>query len=218
MLTKEQLVSFLKKKYNPTVILLGGSRVNGTHRGDSDWDIYLIGKYREENERVAMQYKDEHLDLALFPINHLKDNILKIFYGPLSDLEVLLDNDKKLGDKIVNATQKAYKIGPRKLPKKELKEKFEDLNRILSKIQGYNKMPEASFFHLTSFYQAIIPFWFQLHQEWSRPVQYAIPIIQKRDRKLFKLLNKLCLESAQSKRIVICKKIYKHLLNNVTSN
>lgn len=88
MTTDEKIISYLIERFNPEVILLGGSRAKNTQRTTSDWDIYLIGDFKISNEQISEEYLNEFLDIALFPKNSLKDNILKIFYGPLSNLKI----------------------------------------------------------------------------------------------------------------------------------
>ena len=210
-MTKEQeIISYLIKKFSPEVILLGGSRAKNTQRDTSDWDIYLIGDYEITNESIAEDFLGEFLDIALFPKSSLKDNVLKIFYGPLSTLKVLKDNSDNLGEQIIQSTKKAYLSGPKPLSSKDKIEKLAYLNRILSKTIGYKKDSKISFFHLAQFYREIFPFWFELENRWPLPVQYAIEEIKVNDLDLYNLLESLINEIKVDKKIEICTKILEH--------
>ncbi len=207
MLDKQELITHLLRNYTPEVILLGGSRAKNAERASSDWDLYLIGNYTVKNEQCSEQFLGEHLDIALFPKSSLNGNVLRLFYGPVSDLKVLLDNEKCLGSQIVNNTRDAYAKKPNHLSTIQVKNKLNYLYRILSKIDGYKDTPEIYFFHLAQFYQTIIPYWFEFHSEWSVPAHYAIPIIKSRDSEFYKLLESLVNTSETQNQLITCQKI-----------
>jgi hypothetical protein len=210
MLEEHKLITYLQDKYKPEVILLGGSRAKNTERVNSDWDIYLIGDYKIENEQVSEEFLGEHLDIALFPKFCLKDKVLKLFYGPVSNLRVLFDNKDNFGFQIVEATRQTYLNKPNSLTSAQISEKISYLNRILSKIEGYKDKPEVSFFHLAQFYQTVIPFWFEFRGEWSIPVQYALPIIKSIDPMFYNLLKSIITTTKTEEQIIECKKILEH--------
>lgn len=210
MIEEQKLIEYLQDKYKPEAILLGGSRAKNTERVDSDWDLYLIGDYKIENEQISEEFLGEHLDIALFPESCLNDNVLRLFYGPVSDLKVLLDNGDNLGLQIVEATKEAYDTKPAPLTSEQKLEKINYLKRIISKIEGYKSTPEVSFFHLAQFYQAMILFWFEFRGEWSVPVQYAIPIIKSTDPALYELIESIAKTTDIEKQIATCKKIIEH--------
>ncbi len=218
MLKKEILIKHLVKRYKPEVILLGGSRAKNTQRPDSDWDIYLVGNYNIENEQFSEQFLGEHLDIALFPKFLLVHNVLRLFYGPVSDLEALLDNETNLGSQIVNATREAYTQKPDPLSSAQIINKLNYLNRILSKMYGFKEKPEIYYFHLAQFYQTIFPYWFEFQEEWSVPIQYAMPIIKSRDSQFHKMLDPIINKSDISNQILACQNIVddfrKKYLNN----
>lgn len=210
MLEEHKLITHLQDKYKPEIILLGGSRAKNTERVDSDWDIYLIGDYKIENEEISEEFLGEHLDIALFPKFCLKDKVIRLFYGPIRNLKVLLDNEDNLGLLIVESTEKASLNKPNLLTSLQILEKISYLNRILSKIEGYKDKPEVSFFHLAKFYQAAILFWFEFQGEWSMPVQYALPIIESIDPMFYNMLKSIITTTKIEEQIIECKKIIEH--------
>lgn len=214
---EQKIITYLQNKYKPEIILLGGSRAKNTERKDSDWDIYLIGDYKNENETISEEFLGEHLDIALFPKSCLKNNVLRIFYGPISDLKVLLDNQDNLGLQIAKASKEAYLNKSEPLSSAQILEKINYLNRIISKIEGYKNDSEVNFFHLAQFYQAVIPFWFEFNGEWSIPVHRAIPVIKSKDSMFYDLINSIVTTNTTEEKIISCKKIveyYKHKNNN----
>ena len=210
MTKEDKIIKYLRKKYKPAVILLGGSRAKNTERVDSDWDIYLIGDYKIKNEQKSEEVLGEYLDIAFFPEKSLKDKVVRIFYGPVSDLEVLFDNKNNLGAKIVEATKKAYLKKPKKLTIKQKKEKVDYLNRVLSKIVAYKKEPEVIFFHLANFYQSAILFWFEFRGERTIPAQHAISMIKSKDLIFYNFLKSISKTAVTNNQVLACEKILEY--------
>lgn len=205
---EEKIIKYLINKYNPEVIFLWGSRVKNTNHDNSDWDLYLIGDFKIENEQHSESMFWEHLDIALFPKNILlKDKVLKIFYGPLSHLQLLHDNSENFWAEILIYTEKAYLDWPINITEIEIENELIYLKRILSKIIAYKNNPEVTFFHIAQFYRKIIPFWFKINWKWSLPVQQAIPIIKKEDYKFYLELEKIANWKNIEIKIEWCSKI-----------
>ena len=135
----EKILKYLKEKYSPDIILLGGSRAKNSQRDTSDWDLYLIGDYKNYNKQISDEFCDEFLDIALFSkkLFNKNKNILEIYYGPLENLKLLLDDYDNLGLDIIKSTNSVYKLGPKQITNSEKLDKFNYLTRILSKIIGY---------------------------------------------------------------------------------
>lgn len=210
MLLEPEIISYIAGEFSPESILLGGSRSIGQERPDSDWDLYLIGDYPHVNQRVARFYDGSHLDIALFPKISLEDNVLRIYYGPVKGLKVVVDNDAGGGQRIVDATEKAYLLGPEPTSDERRIELFEDASRILSKITGYAAIPAVVTFHLSAFYQQIFPLWFALRDMWSLPVHEAIPIIEMEDPMFSRLLEQFS-NGSTAKKVSISHEILEHL-------
>ena len=126
------------------LILLGGSRAAGTARPGSDWDLFLVTADGATRDRVADRYAEAHLDLELVPAPFVADQVLRIAYGPVRALRVLLDDAAGHGRAIVAATQQAYAAGPPPLAASERRRHAADLERLLSKVEAYADEPVAS--------------------------------------------------------------------------
>jgi len=211
--TESDIVSYLIREFSPELILLGGSRSVHSERENSDWDLYLIGDYSEENERVFRNLNGAHLDIALFPRHMLKDRVLKIYYGPLKSLRPILDNDSGDAAAIALATQTAYSRGPKPISAERLSELTEEASRLLSKIESYSKEPSVSQFHMGFFYQLILPAWFEIRGEWSVPAHIAIPLIRRADPDFASLLNTFSIGDFTN-RVNASRSIYELLFNN----
>lgn len=64
----DQIVKALKKEFNPSRMFLFGSRANGTHRPDSDYDFVLVvpgdRKSRVTNLARASELLDEKFGIS----------------------------------------------------------------------------------------------------------------------------------------------------------
>ena len=206
------IVEHLHIKFAPIVILLGGSRATNTYLPRSDWDLYLIGEYPEENEQAPEIFEDKELDISLFPLSRLReeDCVLKIFYGPVPNLRVLSDSKNDIGKKIVSATKSAYDRGPTPLSATDRERKLRYLSRILRKIDSYLSEPIVATFHIAFFYQAILPAWFELQNRWSVPVHQALPIIEGEDSEFVKILREMT-HGEISYKSKACHRALKHI-------
>lgn len=211
---ENKIIQYLIEKYNPEIIFLWGSRVKWTNHDKSDWDLYLIWDFDSENEQISEIIFWEHLDIALFQKKIIEiNNILKIFYWPLSFLKIILDNKEQLWGKILKYTQKYYLKWPEKILISEKESELIYLKRLLSKIIAYKKDNRVSFFHIAQFYRVIIPLWFKVNWKWSLPINQAIYIIKDIDYLFFSELEKISSWVWIDEKIESCMKILKHLEN-----
>jgi len=203
--------AYLVATYAPAVILLGGSRAAGTARPGSDWDLFLVTADGATRDRVADRYAEAHLDLELVPAPFVADQVLRIAYGPVRALRVLLDDAAGHGRAIVAATQQAYAAGPPPLAASERRRHAADLERLLSKVEAYADEPVASAAHAGIFLQHLLPCWFALRREWSLPPQHAAPYIRERDPAFFALLSAMVDGGTVTARAAACRQAYAHL-------
>ena len=85
------------------------------------------------------------------------------------------------------ATGAAYQEGPN-YSKSQIEDKHRNLSRILRKISTYSEDPIVSAFHITFFYQMVIPTWFESRQLWSLPVHTALPVILDEEPQFYECL------------------------------
>ena len=187
-ITEKDVLDHVQSKFNPDVILLGGSRAQGSSRLNSDWDLYLVGDY-PDNIRYTQLYKGHDLDIAVYPTDALKNGILRIYYGPVSELKVLKDNIQGDGARIKEATRNAYEAGPGELSPDEREALAYELSRLLDKTEPVLEDALAATFRLAEFYREVIPAWFRMRSIWSLPISQALDGIRSEDSLFAKLLE-----------------------------
>ena len=212
-LTEPEVLAYVEAKYRPDIVLLGGSRVRGSERENSDWDLYLIGNY-EKVERFPQIFQGADLDIAVYPPETIEQYIFQLYYGPVSALKVLKDNVRAEGARIVEATQIAYEKGPKCLEPTEYEQKKYELMRLLAKVTPLLNTPAAATFVLAEFYRQVIPTWFLIQGRWSLPIAHALPEIEIHDPKFATLLHGWVESSQVERQQEIGHEMLQHLFMN----
>jgi predicted nucleotidyltransferase len=201
-----KIVEHLTAKWSPEVILLGGSRADGSETLGSDWDLYLVGPYASQ-EFFPERFRDEHLDVELRPPDSLPSDILKIYYGPVPWLRILKDNSENFGSRIVEATRKAHDVGPTPKNSDTLAMDRSEMERMVAKIAAHAIDSEACFTNLGFFHRMAIQFWFERNGRWSLPPHKALPIVRKEDPDFAENLKVVASADNIHSRIEACGKI-----------
>jgi hypothetical protein len=205
-MNESDLTAHLTAKWQPEIILLGGSRALGEGTKSSDWDLYLIGNY-PKRESYPEQYQGEHLDIQVRPRSDLPGNVLQIYYGPVQSLRVLKDCPAKLGKEIVEKTRLAYEQGPQPKSAKVVVEDRDEMSRLVAKITSYAADPEACFSHLGIFHRLAIQLWFEKRLRWSLPAHKALPIIRKDDAEFASNLKEISGDKEVAAKLRACTRI-----------
>ena len=187
--TEKEILAFIDSKYKPAIILLGGSREQGREHENSDWDLYLIGDFATV-ARLPQAFHGADLDIAVYPWQSLTDDVLSIYFGPLSKLRVLKDTPNADGARVAQATQAAYEKGPAPLTEAERTRLAFRLSRLLTKAQRYSNNPVAATYILAEFYRELISAWFHNQNRWCLPIAEALSAIGNQDPKFAALLVK----------------------------
>lgn len=208
----ESLVEFLKKSYNPEAIILAGSRASGKYRKSSDWDFTILVKKSpiERRQMVDGQY----LDIRFIELPLPEDYELWTTWSPYKYNKIVLDNEEKLAQRIVENTNKAYQQGPKPLASVELQNRKQRLAKLVDKLFEITDDPELSMFYLGQMYFSIIlRYWFELRQEWAVTVYEALPYIKDADPKYFESLSIIAGNSSLLSKANAAKVIYEQLFN-----
>lgn len=209
---EKQIISFLKKKYHPEVILLVGSRARGDYNTKSDWDLYV---YTSKNNNKAGEYisfQNEKLDINIEPVPYPKKYIIKNSFSPipLSSLRVLFDTSQGKFSKIINKTQIVYKAGPLKYWKKDFDDRKITLLRLIDKISQYQRSQEVQYMYTSAFYEFAPQVYFENKNIWTPSPLESFEYMRNNDKKLYIVLKKL--RKANGKIATkITKNIYKHI-------
>lgn len=212
--TKEdQILSFLKKKYKPEVVVLVGSRARNEETEGSDWDFVIYTNLKKKGGCVS--FLDENLDITIEPAMYSETTILKNSFSPIfsDSLRVLLDNsDAKFGS-LLERTNVAYAKGPFKLWKNDHEDRIKTLHRLVDKIARYENMPEVQFIYTGAFYEFAQQVYFEAKDVWTPAPKKIFTYLKDNDKKLFSLFQKLRTSegiiSTQS-----AKEILEHILNS----
>lgn len=199
-----ELVQLLSNRWSPKLILLAGSRASGSHKENSDWDLYLLGEYSGQKS-IPEQYAGQNLDVVIRPITDLNQSVLSTFYGPIPALRVLLDDEKLTGQQIVAATHAAYQRGSRDRDPNERRADQLELNRYISKILARRDDLESCFSTFARVHALAMQLWFYDRGLWPLPPHQALPLIRSEDPKFAAQLAAItnCDESA----VMACKAI-----------
>lgn len=186
----QQLVEFLKEKYHPYVIVLAGSRANGTHTADSDWDLFLFCDTKGIGG--VSKWNDQELDITFHEWPKPKSWVFTNPYSPVWPVKVLLDNTAGVFDTILKQTEAMYRKGSKFAYPKACEERLRKLDRWIGKLEKYQNHPEVQFYYAGIAYEAFVRVWFEQRNLWPLPPPQALLFIQENDRRFWELLSRFC--------------------------
>jgi hypothetical protein len=205
-MTQDNIISYLRAKYNPKAILLHGSRARGDAVETSDYDLVLI---TEKPEIVRPEYYEGYaLDVGgISPI----EEILRSAYVPLWPCQVLFDDSGHLGNQLAKRTEATFMQGPPPLTHEEIENRCNFSRRLITRIQGRGADPLVRFYYMGDFYQRILRYWCELRQKWPLSVHPLLLLIAAEDALFYQLLQGLWSENYQE----VVKKIHQHLFKEI---
>ncbi len=204
-----QIVKHLVKKYKPLAIFLIGSRARDYARGDSDWDIIILTKNR--NEYLGELFMEQELDIHLKKISDIKNDVLRNHWNPYEKVRLTYDHSHGKARKILDTTAKVYARGPKKLSPSEYQARERWDKRKLAKVIRYQLDPMLFFHHLGLLFQEISTHWFELKGRWSQDPLHAFEFFKSHDKKFYNLLKAISGPGASSKKIQAARAAVKHL-------
>lgn len=102
--TENQLVEYIKTKYDPVAIVLHGSRANGMARQYSDWDVViLVNQDKEPTTREIVFGANLELKQIVLPA----ENFIGFFFRS-ENTKILLDTDST-AKKLIEEMKKRLK-------------------------------------------------------------------------------------------------------------
>jgi len=204
---KEKIIEFIKKEYDPEVILLGGSRARGAETDKSDWDLFLLGVKKENGE--FLKFEDARLDVT-FKKWPESNKPLTIPYGPLWPIKVLLDNSNGKLQEVLAKTKEDFSKGPLTLYNEAVNGRFERLDSWKRKIEKYGDNPMVEFYYAGFFYEIAIRLWFEVRDRWPLTPSEGLLIIEIEDKEFYDLLV-LFMSSNLSDRLAYTESINQKL-------
>lgn len=194
---KSKITQFLLKEYNPTVIVLGGSRARGEEQNRSDWDIFLFGSQKQPSQ--FLEFEGQTLDLTFHEWPQPKDYIFKIPFGPVWPNTVLYDASEGEFAQVLKKTLAVYNQGPRNAYPEGCAQRLTKLKRWKHKMEVYVKREEVQFYYVGYVYELALRVWFEQQNLWPLTPVKAIPYIQERDTEFYQHLQSLIHRSPSDK-------------------
>jgi len=181
---------YLVEKYAPEAILLHGSRLRDDAPDTSDYDIVMIGSNTENV--YPHEYESMMLDIDAQPLStNLLETGSKV---PIWPLKILYDVNR-IGEKIYQETEHAYKNGPTPLSDQEWSNRSNYTKRLIDKIKARGDDVSVRHYYLAVFYMRVIRYWFEKKNKWTVSPYRAFPIIQTEDIDFFVELQNLWTDS-----------------------
>jgi hypothetical protein len=190
---KQQLVEFLREKYHPRVIVLAGSRANGTHTADSDWDLFLFCDIKGIGG--ISKLNDQELDITFYEWPKPEGWIFTNPYSPVWPVEVLFDDTDGVFDTFLKQTEAVYNKGSKVAYPTGCEERLRKLDRWVGKLEKYQDNPEVQFYYTGIAYEAFVRVWFERRNLWPLPPVQALPFIRENDLKFWELLSRFAQSS-----------------------
>lgn len=206
---QEEIVNYLKAKYNPDVVILHGSRARKMEREHSDWDFILLYKSPTEHTNGRELYKEQNIELQieLLPIGDIE----YVFGTKLQDAKVLYEKGKE-GTELLTEAQKSYAKGVQWSEKKRASHELWIQGRIDGMKDNVDR-PEVFYKYFSDFYQRIFSYWYWiLKKEYSQPIYIAVDEIVQKDPDYYDLVTRLIdSDVSLEEKVVTAKKIKDHL-------
>jgi hypothetical protein len=204
---EKEIVDHLLNKYQPRFIILHGSRVDGMHRPQSDWDIALSSTTPAAH-CVTEIFQGQSLDVENLGVDlDPKEFILK--KGPIFQrARVIHDEAGTPGAAFLTEVQNILAMG-RHLSSVEENNRFLRMSRVLDKMLGSLDAPELFFLHSGTLYELALRFWFEFRHEWSQAPYVAVKRIRLEDPGYYSLLQKLFERNSRTEALKASYQIYK---------
>jgi len=203
---EQKLIEYLRTTYNPTAIILHGSRASGHARLHSDWDFALL---YDDSSELPGNGRDEVLEQNIEFTHHQLpvDDVMKEFSVKLQNARVVFENALQ-ATKILQRAKVAY-TAPLAWTKED---KFNHSLWMCGRIDGMSDTVEEPLLfekYAADFYGRITNYWYWAIQDrYPKPIYLAVEEIKVEDPEYFLLIENFALGSREEKNI-LAKQIYK---------
>lgn len=213
---QDQIISYLREKYNPVSIMLHGSRATGNSREHSDWDFFLI--VSEIDNPKGYEYKeekfiDQHVDpcLLTYPI---KDDFMKNKFIMISPSIKILYDTENIGKNLLEESLDLWRKGIYLSDKEKQDARF-FLARCCDRLlDSYGSDNDPLFFYRLGkdFFPLAINYWFTiLHKQFTLPPYTALDKINKEDPEYYMNLEVLWSNKSKEEKYKSANYIYRKL-------
>ena len=209
---EQEIVKYLRDKYDPEAILLHGSRAVGKERAHSDWDIIMLFENEITRKGFRENIGSENVEWKAYLFPNIKESVVEVFDTYLQFAKVLWDKNGN-ADELLRRAQLEYAAGP-SLNREEIEREKLYMHHKLLGMKDDVGNPYMFLRHLSVFLNRASNLWFEvLHNEFSKPFYLAIPEIKEKDLEYFSQLEILSSNNSNISKIksseIILSKLFK---------
>ncbi len=206
MNVEDRLTEYIKLKYNPSAIILHGSRATGFSRCNSDWDFAIIVNHEIETFSEIIEEANIEVRALQLPLN---DKIGERWLAIRRDnIKVLYDPDE-ITNEIIDKVTSFYNT-PLVWKDSDIQGSKLWFKSQIDGMSDYKNDQEAFFRKLSELYIRAIQIWFHfIHYTYMPQVYKSLPRIKFEDPEYFNLLKILSNNSSNEEKISSAKEIYK---------
>ena len=131
----EQIIEYIKRKYNPLSIILYGSYANGTNNLNSDFDSLVIS-YDHEQFHDTSFVNGIQLDVFVYPASYFDGNYDCNDFVQIFDGKIVVDSDER-GKALQTKVQSYLQNRPQK-SKAEIDASVDWCVKMLARVKRYD--------------------------------------------------------------------------------
>ncbi len=206
--TEQEIKKYLVEKYNPTALVLHGSRANRMARVHSDWDFVMFAKQDTKplNREIVFGANIELKQIVL-PVP--EDKFLGFFFR--TENTKILHDPESIAKRLLELNEVKIKEG-NKFTHEDRVKRYAFLISALDGIGDYQDDPLCLFDKKINFYTRIVESWFRFNKREFEPSHYiAFPTIQKEDPEFYSLIKNFVEKTDADDLVGIGKEILKKM-------
>jgi len=183
---EQEITEHLRGLFNPTAIIIHGSRAVGRERAHSDWDIFLIyeeGAELSKNGRLVWQDQNIEYSHHTLPVENIEDEFgVKLQFGRVlyqanSEGAELLKQAKEFYQEPINWSDEH-----RESHRLWMKGRVDGMRDTVGQPLIFER-------YASDFYARITNYWYiAIHNTHTKPIYLALEEIQERDPDYFDLI------------------------------
>ena len=135
MISLEQIIEYIERKYNPLSIILYGSYANGTNNLNSDFDSLVIS-YDHEQFHDTSFVNGIQLDVFVYPASYFDGNYDCNDFVQIFDGKIVVDSDER-GKALQTKVQSYLQNRPQK-SKAEIDASVDWCVKMLARVKRYD--------------------------------------------------------------------------------
>lgn len=202
---EQDITNHLRDLFNPTAIILHGSRAVGRERPHSDWDIFLLYKVDEElpkNGRLIWREQNIEHSHHHFPTEDIEKEFgVKLQFG-----RVIYENET-VGSDLLEEAKAVYEKPAGWSEEDNDNHKLWMQGRVGGMKDTVNQ-PLVFERYASDFYSRVTNYWYwSIQDTFPKPIYFALEEIKEKDQEFFSLIERFVKEVDRNKRVVTAEEI-----------